>query len=275
MPDERRCWASASQFGASHSASMADILARVGRIDRSAQATTTLPAIPTSGRVSLEPSISKAVSCLATASRQEATLDDECWLGCAICATGGSFQGRRLVVVGRSAFAGPRLENRLGRRTDSPGGLEFPPGRQPMPRLATDDAGWQAAMAEYHLSGLTQPEVCRLLGLPLYAFRWHYYARRAFDPATALLRDWPRFLPVTLLVDPPSNAGPSADDPGADPRLRDPVRRSLRLRPRDPPSDARRPGGPVPNLSPIDAASDKRQNLDHWRPRNPEKGRTG
>ena len=82
-----------------------------------------------------------------------------------------------------------------------------------MPRLATDDAGWQAAMAEYHLSGLTQPEFRRLRGLLLHAFWRHYYARRAFDPATALLRDWSRFLPVTLLVDPPSDAGPSADDP--------------------------------------------------------------
>ena len=144
-----------------------------------------------------------------------------------------------------------------------------------MPRLATDDAGWQAAMAEYHLSGLTQPEFRRLRGLLLHAFWRHYYARRAFDPATAVLRDWSRFLPVTLLVDPPSNAGPSADDPGGDPRLLDPVRRSPRLRPKDPPPDARRPGGPVPNLSPIDAASDKCQNLDHWRPRNPETGRTG
>jgi hypothetical protein len=81
-----------------------------------------------------------------------------------------------------------------------------------MPRPATDEAGWRAAIAEYHLSGLTQPEFCRLGGLPFHAFRRRLYAGRVADPAAALPRDSPRFLPVTLIADPHPDAGPSTAD---------------------------------------------------------------
>jgi hypothetical protein len=51
-----------------------------------------------------------------------------------------------------------------------------------MPRQTTDDARWQAAIAEFRRSGLTQPEFC-LRGLPLHAFRRRLYARPAALPA--------------------------------------------------------------------------------------------
>jgi hypothetical protein len=48
-----------------------------------------------------------------------------------------------------------------------------------MPRQTTDDARWQAAIADFRRSGLTQPEFCRHRGLPLYTFRKRLYARPA------------------------------------------------------------------------------------------------
>jgi hypothetical protein len=54
-----------------------------------------------------------------------------------------------------------------------------------MPRQTTDDAWWQAAMAEFRRSGLTQPEFCRRHGVPLHTFRRRLYARRAARPGSA------------------------------------------------------------------------------------------
>jgi hypothetical protein len=89
----------------------------------------------------------------------------------------------------------------------------------PMPRYA-DDARWQAVIADFRLSGLTQPEFCRIRGLPLHTFRRRLYARRGADPAAANPTsaatpppDVPRFVPVTIVADPPSqSAAPAAAD---------------------------------------------------------------
>ena len=80
-----------------------------------------------------------------------------------------------------------------------------------MPRQTTDDAQWQAAIAEFRRSGLTQPEFCRRRGLPLHTFRRRLYARPGAPPAPASAEpatpaaappDTQRFVPVTLVPSP-------------------------------------------------------------------------
>jgi len=51
-----------------------------------------------------------------------------------------------------------------------------------MPRQATDDAQWHAAIADFRRSGLTQPEFCRRRRLPLHTFRRRLYARPGVPP---------------------------------------------------------------------------------------------
>jgi hypothetical protein len=48
-----------------------------------------------------------------------------------------------------------------------------------MPRQATDDAQWQAAIADFRRSEPTQLEFCRRRGLPLHTFWRHLYAHPA------------------------------------------------------------------------------------------------
>jgi hypothetical protein len=79
-----------------------------------------------------------------------------------------------------------------------------------MPRQATDDIQWHAAIAEYRRSGLTQPEFCRRRGLPLHTFRRRLYARTDPPPApasaeptrpTSARTDASGFIPVTFVPD--------------------------------------------------------------------------
>src|SRR4051794_35461125 len=87
-----------------------------------------------------------------------------------------------------------------------------------MPRQSTEDARWQAAIADFRRSGLTQPEFCRRRGLPLHTFRRRLYARPAVPTASAAPEptptpDVPRFVPVTLVPDPTASPPSGAADP--------------------------------------------------------------
>jgi hypothetical protein len=76
-----------------------------------------------------------------------------------------------------------------------------------MPRQATDDVQWQAAIADFRRSGLTQPEFCRRRELPLHTFRRRLYARPDAPPASASASAKPDvrgFIPVKLIPDPPT-----------------------------------------------------------------------
>jgi len=82
-----------------------------------------------------------------------------------------------------------------------------------MPRQRTDDARWQAVIADFRRSGLTQPEFCRLRGLPLHTFRRRLYARSGTPPAPTSAKpttpassppDAQRFVPVTVVPGPPA-----------------------------------------------------------------------
>jgi hypothetical protein len=86
-----------------------------------------------------------------------------------------------------------------------------------MPRHASDDAQWQAAIADFRRSGLTQPEFCRRRGLPLHTFRRRLYARPGTPSAPASAGpttpasappDTQRFVPVTLAPGPSAAAMP-------------------------------------------------------------------
>lgn len=81
-----------------------------------------------------------------------------------------------------------------------------------MPRQTTDDARWQAAIAEFRRSGMTQPEFCRRRGLPLHTFRRRLYARPSAPPSPGAAEplppavaspEAPRFVPVTRVSCPP------------------------------------------------------------------------
>jgi hypothetical protein len=89
-----------------------------------------------------------------------------------------------------------------------------------MPRPASDDAPWLAAIAEFRRSGLTQAEFCRRRELPLHTFRKRLYGRRGTAPAAAepipapqAPVDPPRFVPVTLVADPVTPEPAAAADP--------------------------------------------------------------
>ncbi|WP_158633766.1 IS66 family insertion sequence element accessory protein TnpA [Tautonia sociabilis] len=89
-----------------------------------------------------------------------------------------------------------------------------------MPRQASDDAPWLAAIDDYRRSGLTQAEFCRRRELPLHTFRRYLYGRRGATPAPAATEptpatptDPPRLVPVTLVADTtaPEPASAAAD----------------------------------------------------------------
>jgi hypothetical protein len=89
-----------------------------------------------------------------------------------------------------------------------------------MPRPASDDAPWLAAIDEFRRSGLTQAEFCRRRELPLHTFRRFLYGRRGATPAPVeptpvapAPADTPRLIPVTLVADPiaPEPAAATAD----------------------------------------------------------------
>jgi hypothetical protein len=84
-----------------------------------------------------------------------------------------------------------------------------------MPRQASDDAPWLAAIDEFRRSGLTQAEFCRRRELPLHTFRRYLYGRRGITTAPAATEttpvapapaDAPRFVPVTLVAEPDATA---------------------------------------------------------------------